>query len=508
MLRTFDEHKVRKTESLDGFWDFAVAGQSSEQTDGLPTEYPDKIAVPSAWESKPGLENHRGRAWYKTHISGCGSDRAVRLIFGGVSHTGTVFVDGCRVGQHYDAYTPWDVVLPELSEDLHELVIEVDNTFGEHSALHGESDYYTYGGITRPVVRQVVPLLYIDKVRATPEKTDSGWRLQVEVSLRNTSSKKIKGRVEVDVAGKTLDLGAAVEGRQLLMNDEPLQLRGFNRHEDHPQFGCALPLEAMINDLNLIRDMGANFIRTSHYPNDMRFLDMCDELGFYVWEEPHGKGFQFDEPNYHEQMFNSAGEMLAWHHNHPAILMWGFLNESDSTTENGHREHEKLARFIRDTDPSRPITFATNKGRDDICLDLVDIVSWNRYDAWYGGGPEDVAAELETIMEWLDSPDSNGGSGKPVIMSEFGGGAFYGYRSPAEPKWSEDYQERVIDESLRVYLNHLAIIGTAIWQFCDVRATSGTWRGRPREMNNKGIVDEFRRPKLAYKPVKCHYKSE
>ncbi len=565
MLRTFEEHQIRPVQSLDGLWDFVVADERDDDAATLPERYPETIQVPSVWETIPGLENYRGQGWFRTHFEGPSGGRGLRLVFGGVSHTGTVYVDGEKVGRHYDAYTPWEIVLPDLDPGEHEMVVHVDNTFGDHSALHCESDYYTYGGISRPVELQTVPPLFVDTLRVTPQKEVDGWGLQVEVAVRNWSDEPRCGRLEVEVAGEVLGLGnievaskskktvhdtltglmvdswdvddpalymvstrlydgaenlvddkidrvgfreVSVEGREVLLNGEPIQLRGFNRHEDHPQFGCALPLSAMMNDLNLIKHMGGNFIRTSHYPNDMRFLDLCDELGFYVWEEPHGKNFTFEEPMYEEQMLNSTREMLSWHHNHPSIIMWGFLNESESTTEKGREEHERLARVFRETDPSRPITFASNKGTDDVCLDLVDIVAWNRYDAWYFGGPEAVKPQLEKALKWLDSPGSNGGAGKPIIMSEFGAGAFYGCRKPSEPKWSENYQRRALDESLRVYLDHPAVVGTAIWQFCDVRATSGMWEGRPREMNNKGIVDEYRRPKAAYEVVKSRYEGE
>ena len=82
------------------------------------------------------------------------------------------------------------------------------------------------------------------------------------------------------------------------------------------------------------------------------------------------------------------------------------------------------------------------------------------------------------------------------------GGAVYGHRSPNRAKWTEEYQCDVLDETLRVYLSHPDVVGVAIWQFCDVRITRGWWRARPRTMNNKGTVDEFRRPKLAYDVVK------
>jgi beta-glucuronidase len=559
MIRTFQEHAVRSVVALDGRWDFVTAPERRDQG-RLPTRYTRTISVPSAWETLPGLVNYRGKAWFRTWVAAFDED-ALRLVFGGVSHTGTVFVDGRKVGSHCDAFTPWTVLVPGLSEGEHELVIEVDNSFGPHSALHIPNDYYTYGGLTRPVELQYVPDIHLEQVSAVPRRTRSGWELDLRVRVRNVGRQAGRRQVVVDCAGKSFELGSVtlkggvlrevrrtlsgfkveewssespqlysvdvdlmdgedvvddladrvgfrevkVRGRQLLLNGRPLRLRGFNRHEDHGQFGNSLPLEAMVQDLELMRDMGCNFVRTCHYPNDRRFLDLCDEMGFYVWEESHARTVDFKHPRFREQIENSTREMVTWHANHPSIIMWGCLNECDSFTPGGRTEHARVLRLLRKLDSTRPVTFASNRAEHDLCLGLVDIVSWNRYDGWYGGEPKDVAPRLKQILKWLHSPKSHGGRNKPVILSEFGGAAVYGVHDAARrQKWTEEYQGDVLDESLRVYLNHPDVVGAAIWQFCDCRITDEGrfWGSRPRCQNNKGVVDEFRRRKMAYDIVK------
>ncbi len=556
MIRTFVEHDVRWEQSLDGRWAF-VPGCDRKDKARLPKAYTRTIQVPSAWEQLPGLENYRGTSWLRTEIAAV-EDAAVRLVFGGVSHTGTVFVDGREVGHHEDAFTPWDVVIPGLKPGMHELVVEVDNSFGPHAALHISNDYYSYGGITRPVMQQLVPAVYIDKVWATPRRERGGWGLEVQVRLRNWSETSQKRQLTCLLGAQELDLGqvtvkaggqrivkgmlsgltvnewsheaphlyelatllladgeleddlvdrvgfreVTVKGRKIQLNGKPLRLRGYNRHEDHPQFGNALPLAAMVADLELLRHQGCNAVRTCHYPNDMRFLDLCDEMGFYVWEESHARTVDFAHPAFGRQIAQSTREMLEWHHNHPSIVMWGCLNECESETKAGRRVYRRVLKMLRDGDGSRPITFASNRGKNDICLDLVDIVSINRYDAWYGPGLDAIASGLEDMLKWLNTPAS-GAKGKPVIMSEFGAGAIYGVRQRQAAHWSEEYQCDVLDESLRVYLQHPAVAGAFIWQFCDCRVTTDNWAmRRPRTMNNKGIVDEYRRPKLAYAVVK------
>lgn len=563
MLRTFEQHLVRTVDSLDGWWAFVTADERTDRRE-LPPDYTRRVHVPSAWEMLPGLETYRGRAWYRTEIEG-DAEHAARLVFGGVSHTATVYVDGKEVGGHYDAFTPWDVVVPGLPERTCEVVVAVDNSFGEHSALHIPNDYMTYGGITRPVEVQYVPPAYIDAVFATPAADGDAWRLDVTVRLKNWSDQPQRRQVVLVLGVRQVELGAvtvkpgqartvrgslegldvpawapdaphlhtlwaclldgeelvddladrvgfrevATRGREILLNGEPIRLRGFNRHEDHPQFGCALPVEAMVTDLELLRDLGANFVRTCHYPNDMRFLDLCDELGLLVWEESHARTVDFSHPHFREQIAASTREMVEWHFNHPSIALWGCLNECESDTPAGKAEHARVLKLLRQLDGSRPVTFASNRRQRDLCMGLVGVVSINTYPGWYDGRPADAAPRLDEFLQWLHSPASNGGADKPLIVSEFGAGAIPGYRQRHPVHWTEQYQAEVLDATLQAYLNHKDVSGAAVWQLADVRITEegAFWRGRPRTMNNKGVVDEFRRPKLAYETVKRHFRA-
>lgn len=559
MLRTFSEHQHRRVESLDGRWRFALADVPPGATARPPRRYLRSIHVPSAWESLPDLVNYRGQAWMARTVRVSGSS-GTRLVFGGVSHTGTVYLDGKPVGRHEDAFTPWAVTVPNLTPGEHELAVLVDNTFGPHAALHLENDYYTYGGITRPVELHHVPGVFIERLAVTPRAGGRGkWRLDVAVELRNLDHALQRRSLTLDLAGVTHDLGRvsvpgratravcatltgldvepwslqsptlyhahvrllegeavvddlidrigfreiSVRGRNLLLNGKPIRLRGFNRHEDYAPFGCAIPLEAMTRDLELFRDLGANFLRTCHYPNDLRMLDLCDEMGIAVWEESHARQVKFDHPAYTRQVTASTTEMVQWHRNRPSILMWGCLNECETRTADGAAEHGRVLKLLKKLDPSRPVTYASMFHKLDKAYKYADIVSWNRYIGWYGGGIDQIESNIKDLIKWLHGSAKSGGRNKPIILSEFGGGAIPGYRNPNRCKWSEEYQCDILDESLRVYLNHPDIVGTAIWQFCDVRITSGwNWDRRPRTMNNKGVVDQNRQPKLAYEIVK------
>lgn len=290
-----------------------------------------------------------------------------------------------------------------------------------------------------------------------------------------------------------------IEGEDILMNGKKLQIKGFCRHEDHPQFGCALPLAAMQQDLLLMRDMGANSVRTSHYPNDEIFLDLCDETGMLVWEENHARGLSekaMRNPNFERQCEECIREMIEAHYNHPSIYIWGILNECASHTEYGKSCYEKQLSLIRSLDASRPRSFASCQFKTDICLGLVDVVSYNVYPLWYHDTP--VEEYLADLYDWVQQTE---GAGKPFLITEVGAGAVYGYRTPEQVKWSEEYQAAALEKQLGAILAHAGTSGVYIWQYCDCRVCDSWFNVRPRTMNNKGIVDEYRRPKLSYAVV-------
>ena len=150
-------------------------------------------------------------------------------------------------------------------------------------------------------------------------------------------------------------------------------------------------------------------------------------------------------------------------------------------------------------DKSRPTTSATCQHFKDICLDLPDIVSFNQYTGWYEECPYDERKDRE--IDWIKK---SGGENKPIIVSEFGAAAVYGYRDRSRCKWSEEGQADIIRNDLEVYMNDENISGVFIWQFADCRITEESiwYATRARCHNNKGIVDEYRRPKIAYDVIK------
>lgn len=545
MIRTFRQHTVRPQQELTGkLWHFTpLQGERAGEVFPVPT--------PSCWETYPGFGLYRGEGRYETRFAGGGN---LRIECKGVSHTATVWLDGEQIAAHYNAYTAFQAVVKDVPAGGHTLAIVADNRFSEQSALHVPNDYMSYGGISRPVVLEQIGDAFIEYVHVTPAKKDGVWHVHARVCVH--ALKSVPTLLRVRIAEKklvfdaqslpegesvfegdlsfdnvsawspetpalytvtaTLERGGvpfddlidrfgfrevALSGKHILLNGAPLRIKGVCRHEDHPQYGCALPFAAMAYDLALIRDLGANSVRTAHYPNDEVFLDLCDELGMLVWEENHARGLsleQMQNPNFERQALGVTREMVTQHYNHPSIYIWGILNECASDSEYGKFCYQEQFACIRALDRSRPCSFASCKFKTDICFGLPEVVSYNIYPKWYHDTP--AGEYLADLYDWVQRETE--GAGKPFLVTEIGAGGLYGCRSPYATKWSEEFQTKTLREQLEAVLSFEDCSGVYIWQFCDIRISEEWWGGRPRTMNNKGVVDEYRRPKLCYEVVK------
>lgn len=558
MIRLFPTHTIRpQIELSDQLWDFTpLEGPQAGETR--------PVLVPCCWESLPGLRSYRGEGIFRRSFTGGGN---LRLEFKGVSHTATVFLDGHPVTSHYNAYTPFSAVIANVPQGKHSLEVRVDNRFSPISALHIPNDYMTYGGINRPVALEFVGSSFLQWVHYTPVWKDDHWQCRVEAFIHGVQA-DAPVKVQITLAGHSLDLGTVcpepgtvvtasgcfdlseadilpwqpdspalytvtarlwqngelvddlidrigfreirVKGNRILLNGQPLRIKGVCRHEDWEGSGCALTLAQMQQDLAILRDLGGNSIRTTHYPNDERFLDLCDEQGILVWEENHARGLvesDMRNPFFEKQCEAVNEEMVQNHYNHPSIYIWGILNECASETDFGRSCYKTQLAQLRSLDQSRPLTFATCRfshdghGQDfrldDICMDLPDVASFNIYPNWYFDC--DVPQFLVQLQQALAQSPA---AGKPLLISEVGAGGIYSCHANPEEKWTEEYQAAALTRQLSAILQNKDCSGVYIWQYADTRVSREWFASRPRSYNNKGIVDEYRRPKLAYTQVK------
>ena len=417
--------------------------------------------------------------------------------------------------------------------DLTSLLGAMLGTFPD---LH--ADFSPFGGIHRPVVHATVHRRGLTSVRLLETDPHSGvLRAEVEapegvevsLTIGGVSDRAlvIDGRAEVSVTipdvtawcpatpqlydaiftvsdgGTEIDeyrlrVGmrtVRVEGSQILLNDEPVILRGFGRHEDYPMIGRGHFPAGNVRDYAMMRWMGANSFRTSHYPYSEEQLDLADELGFLVIAETPAVGLQFGDPGEPARLERSMAmteELIERDRNRTSVIMWSLANEPHGF--NGELAANFLGKLIdraRELD-DRPVTIANPIGKSDSIRDMVDVICVNRYSGWYSdqgdieGGTDVLARELDSMHER---------HGKPIIVTEFGCDTLPGHHSYPSEMWSEEYQTEFLTAYITMMTERPFVAGQHIWNLADFKTSQGVLRAA--SMNHKGVLTRDRRPKAA-----------
>jgi beta-glucuronidase len=304
-----------------------------------------------------------------------------------------------------------------------------------------------------------------------------------------------------------------VRGTELLINGEPFYFTGFGKHEDTPVRGKGHDPAYLVHDFELLRWLGANSFRTAHYPYAEEVLELADRLGVVVIDETAAVGINLavqggltgkaPTPTFSPETFNDhtreahaqhLRELIARDKNHPSVVLWCVANEP-SSNEPGAREYfEPLIGLTRELDPTRPVTianvmFATHD--NDLLVDLLDVVSLNRYYGWYLGTGDLETAERQLegeLRAWASS------HGKPILMTEYGADTLPGLHSVWEQPWSEEFQSAYLEMYHRVFDRVPEVIGEHVWNFADFQTSDGIHRV---DGNRKGVFTRDRRPKGA-----------
>jgi len=556
MVRLFERHKKRHVYTLDGMWKFKTdperKGMSEKWYERFPEDASDAV-VPSCWNNDIGLYEYEGMAWYcRTFLT---RSENLNIVFHGVTGFADVYLDGTHLGSHYGGFTPFSFTVTGLTAGEHTIAVCVDNIHNDTDTIPlARVDWYHYGGITRSVEVMELERAWIKDYRIDYVLSDDlkSAKLNMQVNLESldglshsdmlkvyiNGSKVYETRVDIkdstEISVENLELNdiklwdtdapnlysvrfeiseddvterigfrkIEIRDKQLFLNNKMVYLKGVNRHEDHPDWGFAFPAKLMKRDIDIIKNLGCNAIRGSHYPNAEAFLDFMDQEGILFWEEIPMWGFPegvLKNPLVLERGLKMHEEMIKRDYHHPCVILWGLHNEIDTHTEAGYEITKAFAEKVRSMDKTRPITYASNHPLEDICFSLVDIVSVNKYFGWYNGEIESWAEFLSEFREKLEKENI---SDKPIIISEFGAAALYGENTFECIRWTENYQEKLLSYTLKLFHEDPDIIGCYIWQYCDIRTAKELGLSRARGFNNKGIVNEYRKPKLAYWTVK------
>ena len=401
-------------------------------------------------------------------------------------------------------------------------------------------DFFPYSGINRAVTLVATDAIRVESVFIDPSIEDSTGVITVRGSLSAPADS-----VQLSVAGTsasvaatlddtaftatlripdaklwdvgqpnlyTLDLAVSVGSRihdsyhqnfgvrtvevtsdKLLLNNRPVYLQGFGKHEDFAVLGRTQPDAVNVRDLELLRWIGANSFRTSHYPYATEMLDLADRLGILVISEspavsmiPSHAGSEALELH-----CQTIREQIRRDYNHPSVVMWCAANEAHSHTPEAVPYFEKIFQVARAEDSTRPHLLVMCYWPDEKCYHLCDIVGVNAYPGWYGGGDklENITAGFRRFLD-----DVRQRTGKPIMITEIGADALAGLHSLPASLWTEDYQTDLLEANLNVIREKNYIIGEHLWAFSDFHTAQNHFRVHG---NRKGIFTRERQPKAS-----------
>ncbi|MBD1937756.1 glycoside hydrolase family 2 TIM barrel-domain containing protein [Microcoleus sp. FACHB-68] len=285
------------------------------------------------------------------------------------------------------------------------------------------------------------------------------------------------------------------------INGKPLKLQGTNRHQDYKGMGSAVSNEIHRSDLQMIKDMGANFLRLAHYPQDPVVLQTADQLGLIIWEEIPLVNYITPSQAFTETSKVMLTEMIRQHYNHPSVLMWGYMNEiflkgPEKTPEYQQKTLELaqiLEKLLRQEDPTRTSVMAMHRiplYNEAGIADVPQVVGWNIYAGWYSGVFTDFGKFLDNQHEKFPS--------RPIIVSEYGADSDSRLHSlnPQRRDFTAEYQRRLHESYLQQIEARAFVAGSSLWNQFDFGVEDRG--GSIPHLNQKGIQTFDRQPKDIY----------
>jgi len=510
-----------------------------------------KMFIPGDWNTADQeLKYYEGTVWFrKTFDFNPEENERYFLYFGAVNYEALVYLNGEYIGSHKGGFTPFNFeVTGKLKNGHNFVVVKVDNTRHKDEVPTVNTDWWNYGGITRDVLilKESETFVRDFSVSLSDGKYNeiSGWvqldgtnlqtpvkvsipELEEEVTInpdeegKGTFSLKAKPdlwspqnprlyEISISVAGNSLREQVAFRhietvGNRIHLNGDPVFLRGICIHEEAPFRAGRFNSQAEAHTLlSWAKEMNANFVRLAHYPHNEYMVREAEKMGILVWcEIPVYWTISFTNEATLQNAQNQLEEMITRDRNRGAVIIWSLANETP-VSDDRNRFLTKLVQDARKLDDSRLISMAMEKeyhdaftpAINDPLMDIVDVVSFNTYIGWYDGLPEKCAK-----MNW-QLPDN-----KPVVISEFGGGALQGYHGTKNQRWTEEYQEELYIQSVAMF-DKMDIAGTAPWILMDFMSPRRVLPEIQDGWNRKGLISDQGIKKRAFFVMKEWYETK
>ena len=470
------------------------------------------MQIPGDWNTQDErLFFYEGTVWFKKSFQAVPMQECRTLLyFGAVNYHCHVWVNGQKVGEHIGGFTPFNFDISDLlKEGENTIIVKVDNKRHAEDVPTQIFDWWNYGGITRDVkLIKVLPVYLEDynlqltslegrnNMKAKPQLwcPENPKRYQVEITLDNSMIADSIGFRMIETRGK-----------QILLNGKPIFLKGISIHEEKPNGGgranCTEDAHTL---LSWAKELGCNFVRLAHYPHNEYMVREAERMGLMVWSEiPCYWTIDWKNPKTYENAQNQLTDMIHRDHNRANVIIWSIANETPHSAERD-AFLSRLAKQARSLDSTRLISMAMevtsasnylNRLNDNM-NEYVDVVSFNQYIGWY----RDVNDAAK--MTW-EIPYN-----KPVIISEFGGGAKYGYHGAKNQRWTEEFQENLYRENTAMLDKIDGLAGTTPWILKDFRSPRRVLPGIQDYYNRKGLYSDKGEKKLAFYVLKQWYEGK
>ena len=536
-------------------------------------------------------KEYTGDFWYETtfYADDSWKNKNVDLRFFAAAHQATVYLNGVKLGYHHGGFLPFSFSINDVIkyDDVNTIVVKLNNELSTTTLPCGETkilsngrkltkpyfDFFNYSGLIRPVKIVLTPKTSILDITLNHRLKDNKSFTDFSVDIQGDATgllkvydkegklvsqvKGLKGCVEIEnphlwqplksylynfvfslehdgkiVDEYPLEVGirtVSIEGNSFLINNKPVYFKGFGKHEDSPVNGRGFNLAYIKRDFELMKWIGANSFRTSHYPYSEEIYQLADKEGFLIIDELPAVGMLVSTRNavdaadanaklvpffdkkevLNETIYNHLNtlkECVKRDKNYASVIAWSLLNEPDTVgSDNAVNYFEKLFNSCKELDPQkRPRSFASiiasQPGRCK-CMHLCDFYMLNRYYGWYVMGGYEMCDAIERLDSELDKWDQ---TNKPVMFTEYGCDTMHGITRLPSVMWSENYQIEYLKENHKIFDKHKCIIGEQVWNFADFQTTEGIIRA---DGNKKGIFTRDREPKMAAFYLKQRWES-
>lgn len=521
-----------------------------------------------------------GDFWYETDffVPGEWEGKDIAVRFGSVTHHARIFVNGVEVTAHEGGFLPFDAAVTDIVRynQHNHLAVLANNELNETMLPAGRTttlsngkkmampyfDFYNYAGIHRPVKLMALPKERVldfsvvhsisgtdadvaytvttngdhavcvdvyDGAEKVAHADGKSGTLHIEsVKLWNVHAAYLysfviritDGETVVDEYHEKIGIRTfEIKDGNFLLNGKAVYLRGFGKHEDADIRGRGLDLATVKRDYELMKWIGANCFRTSHYPYAEELYQMADEEGFLVIDEVPAVGFMESTMNFLSAS-QGNGKKVGWFEkettpqllenhkaalidminrdkNHASVIAWSILNEPQCTSEGTEAYFKTLFDLAHEIDPQkRPRTYAivmmslpnNSKGQQ-----FADFISLNRYYGWYVMGGMNIVDAEAAFRREMDGW-SMALHGRPMIFTEYGADTMPSEHKLPSVMWSQEYQNEYLDMNHAVFDSYDFVKGELVWNFADFQTTEGIMRVNG---NKKGIFTRQRQPKDA-----------